>query len=129
MIAIRCAHRCEIKREEWVAAVRLCTEVLERPSLLTVKQKVKAHYRRHTALFARQEYDEALQDLDAAAKLDPNNTDVQMEHQGVRWAKKLSDRAQAAQFSGMFKARHEKGEEGEAASEVRSFPHHANAKP
>ena len=29
VIAIRCAHRCEIKREEWVAAVRLCTEVLD----------------------------------------------------------------------------------------------------
>ncbi len=31
---------CEIKREDYVAAIRLCDKVLEKPSLLTDAQKV-----------------------------------------------------------------------------------------
>ena len=68
--------QCELKREEWNSAIRLCTFCIEQPSLLTVTQQVKAHYRRHQAHFARQEHDEALADLHECSKLDANNKDV-----------------------------------------------------
>ena len=82
--------------------IRLCDSVLERPSLLTVSQRVKAHYRRHQARFARQQHEEALADLLAAKELDPKNDQVDTALMGVRWAKKLADKAQRAQFGGMF---------------------------
>ena len=81
--------QCEIKRERFNEAITLCTQVLEKPSLLTKNQLVKAYYRRQQAHFSKQEHDEALLDLNAAAEIDPDNKDVQSALMGVKWAKKL----------------------------------------
>jgi len=94
--------QCELKREEWNSAIALCEKVIERPSLLTKGQLVKAHYRRHQARFAKQEYDEALEDLNRALEVDPGNSEVSIALTGVRWARKMANRAQIAEFSGMF---------------------------
>ena len=93
---------CELKREDFNAALRLLDAVLARPSLLTIEQKVKAHYRRHQARMGRQEYEEALADATAAQELDPKNGDVHNAVMGSRFAKQMADRAQRSQFAGMF---------------------------
>ena len=68
----------------------------------------------HQARFARQEHEEALADLNAAKELDPKNEQVDTALMGVRWAKKMADKAQRAQFGGMFK----KGGDEEGAPAV-----------
>ena len=79
--------QCALKLDDANAALALCTQVLDQPSLLTSAQKLKAHYRRHQAHLARLEHEEALEELAICEQLDPKNEDVRMAPT-VMWAKR-----------------------------------------
>ena len=93
---------CELKREEYVAALRLCDKVLAKPSRLTDEQKVKALYRSYQAYFGRQEYEQAMASLQLALEIDPNDKDVLDAVLSTKFTMRVAKLAQTAQFGGKF---------------------------
>ena len=93
---------CELKREEYVAALRLCDKVLATPSRLTDEQKVKALYRSYQAYFGRQEYEQAMASLQLALEIDPNDKDVLDAVLSTKFTMRVAKLAQTAQFGGKF---------------------------
>jgi len=73
-VALSCrlnASMCALKLEEWATAERLCDSVLSLD-----KQSAKALYRRGVARMAQSYPTEALDDLKAAARIDPNSKEI-----------------------------------------------------
>ncbi len=84
--------------------------------------QVKALYRRYQARFARQEYDEAMADVKQAHEIDPKNTDVYSAVMGTKFAMRVADRAQKAQFGGMFQSKQHPGQSTELYKEEMGIP-------
>ena len=71
--------QCALKREEWFAADKACTDAIERlvdPMGADKEQNVKALFRRAKARIGRSEFVKARADVKAANGLDPSSREV-----------------------------------------------------
>lgn len=88
--------QCALKRDEWSAAERACTETLERltdPLGLEKESHIKALYRRAKARTGRSEFRDARADLKAVLALQPSSREAR-----ELW-ESLKDREQSASRS------------------------------
>ena len=120
---------CELKCEEYVAALRLCDKVLAKPSRLTDEQKVKALYRRYQAYFGRQEYEQAMASLHLALEISPNDKDVLGAVLSTKFTMRVAGRAQTAQFGGMFSSKESPDRSTELYKEATGIPSWQGALP
>jgi peptidyl-prolyl isomerase D len=94
---------CRLKQEQGHQVVQDCSFVLDM-SVLSEKDRVKALYRRGCALHLLKEDDDALRDLEAAAKseLGANDAGIKKELTSVRKSLAIKKEKEKRMYSKMF---------------------------
>lgn len=96
--------QCALRREEWFAAEKACTSVLEQladPMGREKEQHQKALYRRAKARIARSEFDLARKDVKAANALNPNSREVRELWDSIREREVTETKKESQAYSKM----------------------------
>jgi FK506-binding protein 4/5 len=89
--------QCELGLKNYAAVITQCDKIISMDS-----SNLKAYFRKAKALFAQDEWDEAIKVLNALLALDPANADAQNELAAVKAKQQQYLQQQKKRFAGMF---------------------------